>query len=104
MRPTQRAEQFFSGADQIPREGEAEWLNEIDYLGLRPEGLGQRFFAEAHRAESLIIQWAVVHHSRHPGYWASRLGGDLLIVAHSVFALNCSKNAQEILLCRNSFS
>lgn len=65
-----------SGGDQVPREGEAEWLNEIGYLGLRAEGLGQRFFAEAHRGESLIIQLAVFDHSRHTGYWASRLGGD----------------------------
>ena len=71
-----KADDSSNGADQVPREGEAEWLNEISYLGLRAEGLGQRFFAEAHRAESLIIHLAVFHHSRYPGYWASRLGGD----------------------------
>lgn len=35
---------------------EAELLDELGYLELRAEGLGQRFFAEVLRAESMIAQ------------------------------------------------
>ena len=58
------------------RWAEAELLKETGYIALRAEGLGQRFVAEVRRAEGLIIQLAVVHHSRRPGDWASRLGSD----------------------------
>ena len=36
---------------------EGELLDEIGYLELQPKGLGQRFFAEVRRTESLIAQF-----------------------------------------------
>ncbi len=46
---------------------EEELLNEIGYLELRAKGLGQRFFAEVRRAESLIAQFPEAGGEIRPG-------------------------------------
>lgn len=46
---------------------EDELLNEIGYLELRARGLGQRFFAEVRRAESLIVQFPESAEEIRPG-------------------------------------
>jgi plasmid stabilization system protein ParE len=46
---------------------EEELLNEIGYLELRAQGLGQRFFAEVRRAENLITQFPESSEEIRPG-------------------------------------